>query len=255
MITRAYKSLIIFAIFLTIVSCHPGKKSKSQNVKHLGDNSMSSVDWDGIYQGILPCADCEGIKTQLTLNKDLTYVLQTQYLGRKDSVFTKKGKFGWVNNGGSIVLDNDNNQKYLVGENRIFHLDKDGNRISGDLAEKYVLEKEKQVLVGKYWKLVRLNGKDVIDQRKEPYIEFDTENMRASGNGGCNQFSCSYEIPGPNRITFGNIMSTKMACMGNSVEDDFFRVLAETTIYSVSANELKLKNEYMKIMELLTKRV
>lgn len=226
------------------MSCHSGKTSKSQNIKSLADNSMTSLDWDGIYHGIIPCADCEGIKTQLTLNKDLSYILQTQYLGRKDSIFAETGKFGWAENGGSIILENNNKQKYLVAEDRIFHLDDKGNRISGDLADKYVLNKEKPVLEGKYWKLLRLNGKDVENQRKEPYLKFDAENKRASGNGGCNQFSCSFENPGPQRLTFGNIMSTKMACIGNSVEDEFFGALQQTTIYSLSANELKLKNEY-----------
>lgn len=241
---RTYTYLIVFAIVLSMVSCHSGKKTKSQNIKATGDNSMITLDWDGIYQGILPCADCEGIKTQLILHKDLTYTLQTQYVGRKDTVFTEKGKFNWVENGGSIILDNACKQKYLVGENRIFHLDKDGKRISGDLADKYVLKKEAPVLEGKYWKLVRLNGKDVENQRKEPHIKFDADNKRASGNGGCNQFSCSFENPGPKRLTFGNVMSTKMACIGGSVEDEFFKVLQQTTIYSLTADELKLKNEF-----------
>lgn len=240
---KAYK-LFIFAAMSLFVSCQSGNKTKSQTIIHQSDNSMISLDWEGIYQGILPCADCEGIKTQLILNKDLTYTLQTKYLGRKDTVFTEKGTFNWSENGSSIILDNTNKQKYQVGENRIFHLDKAGNKISGDLSDKYILEKEKSVLEGKYWKLVRINGKDVENQRKEPNIKFDGENKRASGNGGCNQFSCSYKNPGPNRITFGNIMSTKMACIGDTIEYEFFQVLQQTTIYSFTADELKLKNEY-----------
>ena len=27
------------------------------------DNSQNSLDWEGTYKGIIPCADCEGIKT------------------------------------------------------------------------------------------------------------------------------------------------------------------------------------------------
>ena len=39
-------------------------------------------------------------------------------------------------------------------------------------------------------------------------------------------------------------MSTKMACIGDSVEDLFFQILEKTTIYSISASELKMKDEY-----------
>jgi copper homeostasis protein (lipoprotein) len=56
---------------------------------------MTSIDWAGIYQGILPCADCEGIKTQIVLNKDLSYVLETQYLGKDEKIFQAKGTFKW----------------------------------------------------------------------------------------------------------------------------------------------------------------
>jgi copper homeostasis protein (lipoprotein) len=54
---------------------------------------MTSIDWAGNYQGILPCADCEGIKTQILLNKDLSYVLETQYLGKDEKNFSGERNF------------------------------------------------------------------------------------------------------------------------------------------------------------------
>ncbi len=174
----------------------------------------------------------------------MTYILETKYLGKKDTVFTEKGTYSQSDSGNTIILENSSKQKYLLDDDRIFHLDKDGNKVAGDLANKYILEKEKAVLEGKYWKLVRLNGKDVVNQRNEPYIKFDSENNSASGNGGCNQFSCSFEQPGPKRLKFGNITSTKMACIGESIENSYFQILQQTTIYALSADELKLKNEF-----------
>ena len=47
-------------------------------------NSQNSLDWQGTYKGITPCADCDGIETELVLNKDLTYVIKTKYLGKGD---------------------------------------------------------------------------------------------------------------------------------------------------------------------------
>ncbi len=235
---------ILFTFVLGIASCSSSQKSNKKQNLHSGDNSRTSLDWDGRYQGILPCADCEGIKTQLTLKDDLTYLLESKYLGSSDDIVKVEGTFSWNEKGNTITLDNSNNQQYFVGENILFHLDKNSQRIKGDLADKYILHKEKAELAGKYWKLVRLNGKDVNSQAREPHIKFETESSRASGNGGCNQFSCSFESPGPNRIIFGNVMSTKMACIGDSVEDLFFQVMEKTTIYSLSAGELKMKDEY-----------
>jgi heat shock protein HslJ len=117
------------------------------------------------------------------------------------------------------------------------------NKITDDLADKYILEKENVTLCGKYWKLVTLNDKDVTKQINEPHIVFDSENKRVSGNNGCNKFSCNFDQPDLNRLKFGNIVSTKMACVGENIEDDFFSVLEQTTIYSLTSVELKLKNE------------
>ena len=58
---------------------------------------MTSVDWDGTYFGILPCADCNGIQTILTLNKNLTYEIQMKYLGKDEKVFESKGTFVGMN--------------------------------------------------------------------------------------------------------------------------------------------------------------
>jgi len=42
--------------------------------------------------------------------------------------------------GSKITLSD--GSKYLVGENQLFMLDNEGNRISGELAEHYILKKK-----------------------------------------------------------------------------------------------------------------
>jgi uncharacterized lipoprotein NlpE involved in copper resistance len=108
------------------------------------DNSQNSLDWQGTYKGVTPCADCEGIETEITLNADLTYTIKTKYLGKGDGkVFEEKGSFVWDKTGGSITLQARKGapSQYKVGENRLIQLDREGNIISGALAEKYVLTK------------------------------------------------------------------------------------------------------------------
>lgn len=107
-------------------------------------NSQNSLDWAGTYEGTLPCADCEGIKTELTLANDGNYVLKTQYLGKGDGeVYEIKGTFAWNDAGNTITLcANDIPNQYFVGENVLYHLDIDGNRIEGDLADNYKLMKK-----------------------------------------------------------------------------------------------------------------
>ncbi len=48
------------------------------------------------FEGILPCADCMGIKTNLVINDDsLSYFLTETYMGKNnpDSIFIRSGSF------------------------------------------------------------------------------------------------------------------------------------------------------------------
>lgn len=105
-------------------------------------NSQNSVDWDGTYTGTIPCADCPGIKTTITINPDETFNYSGEYLER-DLIVEDNGKFMWHDNGSTIhLIGKDVNMKLKVGENRLFMLDQEGNEIDGELKDLYVLEKD-----------------------------------------------------------------------------------------------------------------
>lgn len=49
---------------------------------------------DGVYKGVVPCADCSGIQKELVLHKNNTYTLKLTYLGSKDKAeIVKQGTF------------------------------------------------------------------------------------------------------------------------------------------------------------------
>lgn len=104
------------------------------------DNSETSLDWPGVYEGTIPAASGPGIKMTLTLNADKTYKLVSDYIGEKDGVFTDEGTFSFIN--GSIVelvMKNDTNKFFKVGEGRLFMLDSEMKPVEGELADKYIL--------------------------------------------------------------------------------------------------------------------
>ena len=106
----------------------------------VGDTSQNSLDWAGSYEGVLPCASCEGIQTLITLQADNRFVQETVYLGKDEKIFKLIGKAVWDEKGQKITLDD--GTQYLVGENQIIMLDTEGKRITGDLAANYVLKKK-----------------------------------------------------------------------------------------------------------------
>lgn len=106
-------------------------------------NAQTSLTWDGTYKGVLPCADCEGIRTEITLNKDMTFVIKSNYLGKEAKVWEEKGTFKWDSKGLKIKLGGlkDTPNTYFVGENTLRQLDMQGNKITGAIADKYILKK------------------------------------------------------------------------------------------------------------------
>ena len=110
-----------------------------------GDNSQTSIDYVGTYKGVTPCADCEGIEVELTIHKDSTYSISNKYLGKGDGQpIVKTGKYTWSADGSTIELDGiqDAPSKFKVGEGRVWQLDMQGNKVEGELAEKYILTKQ-----------------------------------------------------------------------------------------------------------------
>lgn len=107
-------------------------------------HAQNSLDWPGLYYGFLPCDDCNGVKTTLALNQNGSYVLITQYIGRSEREFVEKGKFSWGDKSDTIVLTPRNKpaaQQYFVGENMLVQLDKNGNRVTGKLGDRYILRR------------------------------------------------------------------------------------------------------------------
>lgn len=107
-----------------------------------GDTSENALDWNGTYEATVPCADCPGIKTSLTLNTDKTFSITEEYLERK-SKNEDKGTFTWDATGSVITLKGKTaNYKYKVGENMLIQLDMEGKEIDGPNKDLYVFKKK-----------------------------------------------------------------------------------------------------------------
>ncbi len=237
------KKLFMMAIVALVATACQSRRPAAEQESQVptGDNSRTSVDWAGTYHGQLPCADCEGIATSLTLQGDETYTLRTQYAGKDDSIFRETGRFTWNDAGSAITLSRDG-QQYLVGENQLFHLDKEGKRITGELAEKYVLKKATESITEKYWKLTEIRGKAVNpgSTQKEAHIILKTEGSRLSGTGGCNGLGGTYTLEEPNRIRFSEIFRTEMACEKMDIEEALIQALETADSYHLESDTLQL---------------
>jgi heat shock protein HslJ len=250
---------IALAFVLAFTSCKTTRQAatpKGPTNIIVGENSQTSLDWAGDYTGTLPCADCEGILTTITLNKDLTYKRATTYLGKTVTPFIETGKFTWEKGGSSIALTNtaaSSPNRYLVHENKLVQLDMEGKVFTGKLADLYLLHKaapatSNKALTDKKWKLVEMNGKPVKNNStngKDYFITLQAEGNKINGFAGCNNFFGTYELTQGNRISFSKMASTMMACPDMTTEQELFMILETVDNYTLGTTTLQLSKARM----------
>jgi heat shock protein HslJ len=258
---KIYFTAIILpaAIALVSLSCGGNKNAarkeapatdKSETIMQDSHSSQNSLDWQGVYSGVIPCADCEGIEVRIALKRDGSFTRNLKYLGKEQNGFSDEGKVIWDESGSKITLKGQSgDQQYQVGETWLLHLNRDGNRITGDLAERYRLAKNRvdPVLEDKNWILTELMGKpfETTEGGREGSIMFSMETGSFSGNNTCNNFFGQYELMEGDRISFGMAGSTRMACPDQETEQLFMEVLEMADNYTVAENVLSLNKVRM----------
>lgn len=150
------KFLGVAAISL-MMSCNKDKKPEAnpnsqtdvaavQNSGNESDtgttSSEHSQDWYGTYEAVIPCADCPGIKTTLTLNENRSFKLEEEFLER-EARNEDQGTYKW-NAAGKMISLNGNTSKYnyKVGNNTLIQLDNDGQPMQGPNKNAYVFKKK-----------------------------------------------------------------------------------------------------------------
>jgi len=214
--------------------------------------SRDALDWSGTYQGTTPCADCEGIETSVTLFDDGAFKRRMRYLGEDAPPFVQEGRFEWDESGSVVTLTTENGQTqmYKVGENVLYHLDQGGEVITGDLAEAYMLAKNRADprIEDRKWVLIELVGRQIEEEegRRQAFFVLDSVEGRVSGNNSCNNFFGTYVLREGNRIAFGDAMgSTSMACPDGSIEQELMGVFRETDNYAIKDGILSLHRAKM----------
>jgi heat shock protein HslJ len=95
-------------------------------------------------------------------------------------------------------------------------------------------------LLGKRWTLTEMEGRKFT--AAQPYLEFDRDQKRVSGSGGCNRFSGGVEVEG-SALNLSRIVSTRRACLDSElqrVETTFLKLLETSTRFEIEGNTLRL---------------
>lgn len=139
--------IFLWAVFLVVmISCNSSQKNNAQikNSEIKTESQAQTSNLFGTYEGTLPAADCEGIKTMLVINEDKTYTLKSEYIGQKDATFETSGVYHMI--GDSIielVTPSSREKTYyrMLNNKQVMLSDKEGTINQGSLAEHYILDK------------------------------------------------------------------------------------------------------------------
>ena len=144
------KKVILTSLFVCFILISCKQKPQEVEVQNLPEqtdafadehNAQNSLDWDGTYEAVLPCADCPGIKTIIVLNQNDTFKITSEYQDRNTKI-EDSGEIMWHDNGSVVHLKGkETDIKLKVIENGLIHLNQDGTEITSNLKEHYQFKK------------------------------------------------------------------------------------------------------------------
>ncbi len=255
---NTFSITLVLAVIITLSACQktPEKEQTEDAIETSNqiEEKSNTSDFYGIYQGIIPCADCEGIKTKITLLKDGSFNRTTEYLGKSEETFRDKGAFVENNQTSTIKVDlkDGGSQLYEIAENKLYHLDQEGNRITGELADNYMLLKNlaDSNLENKTWVAIEIMGQQIAegDNKKEMTLMFMSENGLLTGSDGCNRFNGGYELLKGNRYKSGPFATTMMACENMEMSQQYLQMLEKADTYIITDSILSITKGRMAIM-------
>ena len=108
-----------------------------------------SLEFRGVFYGFLPCNDCNGIKTTLSLKQNNNYLLVTQPARESSREYYEKGKYSWNDENRTVVLTprkgSGTRQYHIEDEGTLVQLSSGGTRMTGDEADRYILRRSDTV--------------------------------------------------------------------------------------------------------------
>jgi len=224
------------------------------------------------YAGIIPCADCSGIRYQIDLLPHSAFAQRTTYLrnGRDESTYDL-GSWSISVDGRTLVLDggHDGVSYWAIQDARTLRkLDLQGEPIQSTLPYELVRTtgmtpiEPRLRLQGMFrtkadaprfrdcrsnlrWPVARTDDYPSLEraytEEHEPWLVLDDRTLKVTGSGGCNRFSGSYGS-GAGTIQFGPLASTRMACPAMETETAFLHALEGARRFRLAGRHLDLED-------------
>ncbi|MGR9086694.1 MAG: copper resistance protein NlpE [Gammaproteobacteria bacterium] len=121
-----------------------GAQTEALHPSH-ANHTDQSLEFHGVFYGYLPCNDCSGIKTTLSLQQKNNYLLVTQPAKESSREYYERGKYRWNDDDHTVVLTPTKGGKaarryQIENEGTLIQLKEDGTKM-----DRYVLQRSDTV--------------------------------------------------------------------------------------------------------------
>lgn len=135
----------LFLLAVLAVACTEKRETKKEVVKMVS----------GMFAGELPCADCPGILTHVTFDKDGKVAVTSQYEDRGNYSETEWGTWRFSDGLIRVALPSDSVYYLVKSDTMIAQVNKEGKEVDSALRKNYLLTKQKEMdfrsFEGDYW--------------------------------------------------------------------------------------------------------
>ncbi|MGJ0430151.1 copper resistance protein NlpE [Methylobacter sp.] len=124
---------------------HQDEVDHTAHQNHIDESKV----FRGVFYGYLPCDDCSGVKTTLSLKQNNNYLLVTQYARESSREYYEKGKYSWDNENQTVVLTpkkggTKTRRYHIEDEGTLIEFNEDGTKRTQD-ADDYALRRSDTV--------------------------------------------------------------------------------------------------------------
>ena len=129
---------------------------------------------------------------------------------------------------------------YLIKGNNLIFFTKEGEKI---VSFTKLAKKESKALIDGDWVAVRIEGAPINRMVKTPRIKISLEEMRLSGNNGCNDYTALINKISEDKIEIGHIAVTQKMCRDMQIGADYLKMLQNSVSFKMEDNSLKFYNK------------
>ncbi len=152
MLKRSFIPLILSAFLIVSCTSSPGNQNKNtSSTEESNAHSQKGLkvhNFIGTYAGILPCKDCDSVKTEITLKEQGDYKMKEIKFGEKVDTVKNEGKWEFDKDASTITLHNiqagytEDSKSFLLANEALTPLGEDSKAVQAENGQNNVLTKQ-----------------------------------------------------------------------------------------------------------------